>query len=103
MEYRKRARFFPGMLIGLFLLLIGGAMVLHLFFPFYLGGYYAWHPFLPWGGFFFGRSILLLFILLLIARRIFRGPRWGYHGRHYYRGYDRGYGGYGRGYDGDGG
>ena len=96
MENKRRGRIFPGIVVGLILLLIGSAILQHLFFPFYYGGYYPWHPFFPWGGFFFLRGLLFFGLLFFLTRRFFWGRRWayaghGFHGR--YGGYTHDYAG----------
>jgi hypothetical protein len=93
MRHYRRPGIFPAIFIGLVVLLIGSSILMHLFFPFYHIGYYGWHPFFPWGGFFFLRTLLFFGLLFFLARRFFwgrrwayGGPGWGYGGRDHYAG-----------------
>src|ERR1700761_8643853 len=94
MEYRNRSRMFPGIFVGLMLLLIGGSICLHLFFPMYYG-FYPWHPFFfPWGAFIGVRLLFFFALVFFVGRRFFWGRRWA-HGGDGYRGNAGGCGGFG--------
>jgi len=93
MRYARRHRVFPGILIGLVILLIASQFFFHLFFPFHygFGGYYPWHPFFFFGGFAIIKVILIVALISFIGRRWFWGRRWAHDGD----GYRGEYGGYG--------
>jgi hypothetical protein len=91
MRYRNRARFFPGIFAGLFLLLVAGSICLHFFFP-----YHYHYGFFPFGGFFIWPGFLFFALLFFLVRRFFWGGGWGYAGHGYsgpWHGYNHGYSG----------
>jgi hypothetical protein len=90
MRYRNRHRVFPGIVIGLIILLIASSFFSHLFFPFHYG-YYPWHPFFFFGGFVILKFIFIIALIFFIGRRFFWGRGWAYDGY----GDRGGYGGYG--------